>query len=298
MRTICMIMAALLITAVNAAEKTDTAFTVKDKKIVVDVDKERTKVKVYDLNGTAQTKIRELDFIDGQEVERVFVGSPFIPTEQLQNIKFRPRFPMVWMGVTNLTKSPFSMSTTGIHSRKSKSFELGITPWSFAIPLNKAHTFGITSAIQVAWVHQCFQKDYAVGQDGNTFTYTKLDRKAEGNNMNYAAFRIPVMFSMQYDNVCSISTGFTPELRTDARYRLTPAAGSGMTAVSDTYSLRRFGLNYEMYLSFGPLTLSASAGLIPVLKTDTGVKAYSVSANIGIDVLELCRIIKGGKKKK
>ena len=79
--------------AAYAEEANDTTFTVKDKKIVVDVQDDRTIVKVYNEKGFRLSPTREMEFIDGQEVEQVYVGSPLIPAENLQNFKFHIRHP-------------------------------------------------------------------------------------------------------------------------------------------------------------------------------------------------------------
>ena len=47
MKHLILLLAALLPALAFAAEKNDTTFTVKDKKIVVDVDSGKTVVKVY-----------------------------------------------------------------------------------------------------------------------------------------------------------------------------------------------------------------------------------------------------------
>lgn len=118
MKHLILLLAALLPALAFAAEKNDTTFTVKDKTIVVDVDSGKTVVKVYNKDGYQLSKTREMEFVDGQEVERVFVGSPLIPSENLQNMSFRPHFPMVWFGMNFLTKGVSSNSSDGLHSRR------------------------------------------------------------------------------------------------------------------------------------------------------------------------------------
>lgn len=48
----------------------------------------------------------------------------------------------------------------------------------------------------------------------------------------------------------------------------------------------------------GPVMLSMTAGLTPLFKTKTGTNAYMGSVKLGVDVLELCRMIKVKGKKK
>ena len=62
-----------------SVEANDTTIRVNDQNIVIKQDGEQTSVKIYKMNGNEMTKISETQFVDGQEVEKVFVTSPFIP---------------------------------------------------------------------------------------------------------------------------------------------------------------------------------------------------------------------------
>lgn len=71
-----------------------------------------------------------------------------------------------------------------------------------------------------------------------------------------------------------------------------------MVHTPDGLKLQRFGLNFEYSMGYGPLVISATAGLTPIFKTTNGTKAFSSSLKIGLDVLELVRFIKGKNKRK
>lgn len=112
-------LAACLPMLAGAEEVKDTTFVVNGKSIVVDVDGDKTNVKVYGKDGNRETKISEMNYIDGQEVERVFVGSPFVPTENLQHLDFSPRFATVWMGMSSISGKVMGSSELD-HARYSK----------------------------------------------------------------------------------------------------------------------------------------------------------------------------------
>lgn len=99
MKHLIFMLAALLPMLAFAADENDTTFTVKDKKIVVDVNDDKTVVTVYNKNGYEMSKTRELEFIDGQEVERVYVGSPFVPGRESAEHQVPPSLPygVVWV---------------------------------------------------------------------------------------------------------------------------------------------------------------------------------------------------------
>ncbi len=294
--------AALALSATAYAEEAnDTTFTVKDKKIVVDVQDDRTIVKVYNEKGFRLSPTREMEFIDGQEVEQVYVGSPLIPAENLQNFKFHSYLPTVWYGFTCIGNKICSESSESVHGRERSrsSFELGVTPWSFAVPFNDANTFGVMGGVQLLWSHVCFDKNYAVGMQGGRFAYTPLEQKASGNNMNFGVLRIPVLLSMQrnFTETC-VNIGLSFEMRTNAAYRFSPAAGTVAPDVPKGLKLNRFGLNLDFSFAFGGVYFGATMGLTPLFKTVTGDKAFYTAANIGVNIGEVIRLCKGDKKKK
>ena len=285
--------AAFLPMMAGAAEVSDTTFTVGGKDIVVDVNGDKTNVKVFNKDGYQETKVSEMNFVDGQEIETVYVGSPFIPTDRLQHISFAPRFSTVWMGVANITGKVIGTKQID-HARRSKSFELGVTPYYMSVPFTKNNRFGMSIAGQLVWNHLCFQKDYAVSESDGKWSFSKLDQKADGNNINYLAVRVPLLLSLQDKTDYFIGIGIVPELRTNAWYKMKGVNGN----TTDTYKLNRMGLNAMLSWGFGPIVFSGSFGLTPLFKTVDGKKSYQNSFTLGIDVLSVVKMINYVKDKK
>ena len=57
----------------------DTTFVFNKQKYEISQTSERTNIKVYKDNGTELKKTLETQYLDGQEVEQVYITSPFIP---------------------------------------------------------------------------------------------------------------------------------------------------------------------------------------------------------------------------
>ena len=55
-----------------SVEANDTTIRVNDQNIVIKQDGEQTSVKIYKMNGNEMTKISETQFVDGQEVEKLY----------------------------------------------------------------------------------------------------------------------------------------------------------------------------------------------------------------------------------
>lgn len=288
-----LLLAALLPLAAGAEEVADTTFTVEGKSIVVDVNGEKTNVKVYGKDGVQETKVSEMNFVDGQEIENVYVGSPFIPTDKLQHTDFAPRFATVWIGIANITGRVFGANQID-HARFSHSFELGITPYYMSIPFTKNNFFGFSIAMQMAWNHLCFQRNSMVSESNGKWSFSPMDSRADGNNINYLAARIPLLLTLQDGTDYYVGLGITPEVRTNAWYRMKHPAGN----TTGTYELKRWGLNATLSWGFGPVVFSGSFGITPLFKTTDGKKAYQNSFSIGVDALSVVKIINYCKDKK
>lgn len=60
----------------------DTTFVFNKQKYEISQTGERTNVKVYKANGSELEKTLETQYLDGQQVEQVYITSPFIPEER------------------------------------------------------------------------------------------------------------------------------------------------------------------------------------------------------------------------
>ena len=76
-----------------AAEENDTTIHYANKQIVLSTDSVSLNVAVYNNDGSTLVKTKETSFVDGQEVERYFISSPFVP---VRNLRHRVWFP-IWL---------------------------------------------------------------------------------------------------------------------------------------------------------------------------------------------------------
>jgi len=282
---------ALLPLAMWADEVNDTTYHYKDKQIRVEDDTLGLRVSVYDRQGDRLTKTAETTFIEGREVERVFVGSPFIPREELQNMDFMPHFPTIWFGASHLTQNVLGNRYDAIHARASKGFDAGVTTFAFAQPLDKANTFGVAAAVQVAYSRYCFQKDWLL-QNTSPISFAAAAERAKGHYLDVARVKMPVVLQFSAVPDVGIALGLSPEWRVSDNYVWNPQKWSALRKISEGYDINTFGLNFIMTLGYGPLSMQAEMGLTPLFKTADGHKAYEASATIGIDVWTLTRMLK------
>ena len=161
-----------------ASVPSDTTLMVNNRQITVNDSAGITSVTVYDKSGGQLTRTYETCFADGQEVERVYVTSPFIPQMLGKNKR-----PMNAFGFSG---------SSALHTRDSKSWEFGFTLASVAFRLGG--NFALTTAMQTTWAYNHFQgNNVMTTTDGMSSLEKKEDVKVKKSYITYSTIRIPLM---------------------------------------------------------------------------------------------------------
>lgn len=272
---------ALLLPAVAmAGEPADTTIIVDDNRIVVNDSAGITSVSVYKDDGTQLTRTYETSFTDGQEVERVYVTSPFIPQTLGKNRKpMESHYPFFFMGYNLLADNAFGFSgSSALHTRDSKSWEFGFTLASVAFRLGG--NFALTTAMQTTWAYNHFQgNNVMTTTDGMSSLEKKEDVKVKKSYITYSTIRIPLMMEWSEKSFYA-GLGASVDMRMSgkSKYR----ANKKTRTQTDDINLNPLGLNLEMRLGYGALMIYGRAGLTPLLKTGRAPKCYSASFGMGI----------------
>lgn len=273
--------AAMMPLTAAAGEAGDTTVVYQGKKFVIAADSTETKVGIYDYDGQKLTKTKESVYINGTEVERVFVGSPFTAERDLQTMEFRPALPTAWFGFNRLSEGNDYDKYPG--TRRTGSFEIGVTLLTVAVPFDKAKTIGFTTGAQLVFARYNFADNIALRNSGGRIDFAECPSVTK-NNMFFGALRIPLLLSFQTtDHSFDESFGISIEARTNAKYNF--SSGSGMEGIPDGLRLNRFGVNLMGQITFGNvLTIGFMWGITPLFKTTTGNKISPASMGIGINL--------------
>ena len=181
-----------------SVEANDTTIRVNDQNIVIKQDGEQTSVKIYKMNGNEMTKISETQFVDGQEVEKVFVTSPFIPqTLRKRKRSLESHYPTFFFGCSQLPGSRGSMGGNNeMHSRDSKSWEWGITLTSLCFRLS--NEMALTSSLSIGQVHHHFKDNYVLSTENGVSAMTPIDGETlKKSYISYNVLRLPIMLEWQ-----------------------------------------------------------------------------------------------------
>lgn len=274
---------ALLLPAVAmAGEPADTTIIVDDNRIVVNDSAGITSVSVYKDDGTQLTRTYETSFADGQEVERVYVTSPFIPQTLGKNKKpMESHYPFFFMGYNLLSDGMAGFSgSTALHTRDSKSWEFGFTLASVAFSLGR--NLALTTAMQTTWAYNHFQGNYVLTTtDGMSSQVEKEDIKVKKSYISYSIIRVPVMMEWSKGSFYA-GAGMSIDMRMsdESKYR----ANKKTYTETDDINMKPLGLNLEMRMGYGFLMLYGRVGLTPLLKTSSAPKCYSVSFGMGLRI--------------
>lgn len=265
----------------------DTTFVFNRQKFDISQNGERTNVRVYKKNGTEMKKVKETEFLDGQEVEQVYITSPFIPRNTYKRrSQAYSHYPMFYLGMNTLPGSAFGISSESKYSRDSKSTEFGFNVFSFEFPLSSS--LAVTSAMSLVFVNHHFKTDYVLNTvDGVTSLQPfkgeeNDDERPSKSYLNYWAVRIPVM--LEWSNRIGsedLYAAFGPsiELRNGerSRYKL----GKKHTLTKDV-NMNSVGINLEARLGYGFFMLYARTSLTPLLRTKYAPEWHPFTVGFGV----------------
>lgn len=282
MRKFLLVLAAFLPLAIQAEEANDTTFTYKDKKIVVDVDNGKTNVQVYDMDGNKQTKSHESTFVDGQEIERIYVGSPFVPRPK--NKSFRATLPLFFMGLGGMTQSLTGKEHGAIHSDNSRSWELGVSVLETSWPVNAAKTLGFVTGLQGALNYNHIDRAYRML--GNSLVTADYDR-VKKSYLKYTTIRVPLFFEYQEQykkHRMYFGLGLSLDWRNNLKSKCKYTDEDGFGTIVSTVHVNHWGLNLEYHIGIDNISLYIRSALTPLYKLDTGKKAYPFNIGFGISL--------------
>lgn len=289
MKKILLIISAITMAmAAQAEEANDTTFIVNDKKIVVSDTLGKTDVKVYADKGKELSKTREATFVDGQEIEQVYITSPFLPQRRKQGTRrYHDHIPDIFFGGSVLAGGIGGFKgAAGLHTKSDRSYTWGLTAFGMGIPFNAQRTFGVTTAIQAGYTRHLFNPDYAMfNVDGHTMMLPlPEDEGAKKSYVSYWYMRLPVIFEWQKHvngNEAYAGIGVSIEQRTGEHSRYKKGKSGTITPTSDL-NMNPFGLNLEMHMGYGGIVFSLRTALTPLFNTSAGPKCYPVSFTMGI----------------
>lgn len=283
---IFLLLAALVPALSHGAEAQDTTFIVNGKQIVVNDSAGQTRVSVFANDSIQLTKTYETAFVDGQEVQRVYVTSPFIP--QLVGSKRRhlvDPYPFFYMGFNQI---PGSIMGTGgnpaMHSRDSKSWEWGLTPLSSGIGIGSC--FAVTSALQIGQVHNHFQDNYVLTTADGVSSMRKIDgEQLKKSYISYTYIRVPFTFdwykaSRGRDIFAAVGMSLEYRWSDHSRYFI----GKHKNTETNDINLNPIGVNIEASVGYSVLVLYFRAAVTPLLKKSSAPACYPVGIGLGLSI--------------
>lgn len=225
--------------------------------------------------------------MDGQEIEQIYITSPFLPISSKRNARrYRDHNPDFYYGRGSLAGEVGGVRTgSGLHARSAGSYEWGIGIFGLALPINRMHTFGMTTAFQIGYSRLRFDKHYAMfNVDGHTMVLP-LDgeENAEKSYMSYWFTRVPIIFEWQKrvgNREIYAGLGVSVEYRRGEHSRYKGGA-SGTITPTDDLNMNPVGLNLETHMGYEGIMLYMRTALTPLLNTSAGPRCYPVSIGLG-----------------
>lgn len=278
--------AAMTFAQTATAQTIDTTIVFNKQKYEISQNGERTSVKVYNNNGKELQKTLETQFLDGQEVEQVYVTSPFIPRKayKKRNQQYS-HYPVFYFGGSFLASSAFGVLSSDKNVKDARSTEWGITGITFAFPMSS--TLAITTAMTASFVCHQFNKNYVLSTtDGVTslqpFTSENGDEHPKKSYISYLSARIPIMLEWSKQvggNDIYAAIGPSIEFRGSDRSRY--KIGKKTHTLSKDNNINSVGLNLEARVGYSSIMLYARTALTPLLKTKFAPEWHPFTIGLG-----------------
>ena len=270
-----------------AVETGDTTIVYHGKTITVDDADGKTVVNVYDSVGGELSKQRETTFVNGQEIEQVYITSPFIPLRKKKSTRrYRDHIPDIYYGISTLAGGVGGFkSSSALHAKSSYSCDVGITSFGMAFPFNSVHTFGVTTALQVGYKRHSLQKNYSLyNTDGRTeVVFLGDEENTKKTYMSYWYLRVPLIFEWQKHiggTEAFAGMGVSLEYRFAEHSRFKGGASGTVTPTGDL-NMNPVGLNLEAQIGYSRFTMSMRTALTPLMNTSVAPRCFPVSFSMG-----------------
>ena len=263
---------------VMAAEENDTTIHYANKQIVLSTDSVSLNVAVYNNDGSTLVKTKETSFVDGQEVERFFVSSPFVPVRKKSGRTFYGSLPDFYIGV-NLLNGGKEM-----HSQDVKSLEWGTTFFQVGVGLNSSNTLGIVSGFQFGFIHNHFQTNYMLDDnDGTPIIVKNPAEKVKTSFIKYTYWKVPIMLEWRNLNpsklvFLGLGCSFDIKGNIKSKYRI----NSKRHTVSRNLDTNPVGLNLEAYFGIKYVSIYAHYSLTKLM--NSGPACHPFGIGIGFDM--------------
>ena len=259
-----------------AAEENDTTIHYANKQIVLSTDSVSLNVAVYNNDGSTLVKTKETSFVDGQEVERFFVSSPFVPVRKKSGRTFYGSLPDFYIGV-NLLNGGKEM-----HSQDVKSLEWGTTFFQVGVGLNSSNTLGIVSGFQFGFVHNHFQTNYMLDDnDGTPIIVKNPAEKVKTSFIKYTYWKVPIMLEWRNLNpsklvFLGLGCSFDIKGNIKSKYRI----NSKRHTVSRNLDTNPVGVNLEAYLGFKTFSLYAHYSLTKLMNSGSACHPFGIGVGL------------------
>ncbi len=279
-----MALVAIALPLCAGAQQKDTTIVVGHRHIVISDISAQPTVKIYNQDSTELKKVSETHFVDGQEVEQVYVTSPFIPSALSK--KRRPlanNYPTFFFGYNMLGGSALSLSgSDNLPTRDAKSWEWGVTLTSVGFRLSGPLV--LTSSIAVGQVFNHFKGNTVLATtNGQTlFEARPDDEHLKKSYMMYDFVRIPLMVEWQKRFGLNAFVAFGPSLELRWHERSRYVVGKDKQTQATDINMNPVGLGLDLRAGYGMVMLYARTSLTPLLKSERAPKCYPVSIGLGI----------------
>ena len=166
----------------RAEAQQDTTVVYQGRHYVLSEDSTGAKVTVLRSDSTQLVKLRETTFVDQQEVERIYISSPFFNLGDHRYMPTTPRFYLGFAGMSGLSASFFH------------SYELGVPLMDAGFWLDKQpkHQWSLSLIIDLTYTRMSLKPDRVLFKDPNGKGYID-NQQVESSHFSMFGSRTKLM---------------------------------------------------------------------------------------------------------
>ncbi|MCH5311777.1 MAG: hypothetical protein J1E57_07480 [Prevotella sp.] len=276
----------------HAQTESDTTFVYGDKQIVVNDTDNGLDITVMTKDGDEYKKAQETNFVDGKEVTKIYVTSPFLSNmwTKKNDHRFVGHIPAISFGTSTLLRGLMAVNrSNGMNLQTDeRNYEITLGTFNVGIPLNRQQTFGLSTGLMATYARHQFNEGYGLYNDGGIVNVRPIDELGNGETLKYAylsywAMRFPLFFEFQ-NTLGRHNFFFTFGVSFDWRYSAHSRVKTNKRKITPTndINLNPVGVSLEMQWGYSQFAFFMRTSLTPIMNTNFAPKAYPMSMGIAL----------------
>lgn len=192
--------------------------------------------------------------------------------------KYKGHIALIEFGFNNFTKPQPTFQDGAMDLNMAKSIYVGWNLVTFAFPLNKSNTLGISTAFGLVWRNFVMENNYVLTNTGGVLLPTPIDPSYKKSKYNTFSFKIPVVLEYDLGRHFFVSAGVYADILVSSQTKIKDPKEKHK---GDLYS-NPIGAGVTMRAGYKRFYLFGDVGLVNVFDKDHAPKTKPWTIGVGL----------------